>query len=232
MLLRERRGALGILGGVTAALAALDLRSPAVTVLTFGVPLVLTSDILGVRSGAAVHWAQKPVLPLRYFAARVLECAVAAVALVTVGSALLRVLWSVGGLAEADVGAGGITGGDAPLRAAFVVLVVVVMAASSSAWLPRTGRIFAVALVGLTFALDLAAVLDTPVAQGQWFPWIRVLLVPWQSVAVADIGGVVPDTKVGVYAWTVATLGAWAAIGCLGLNRALARGRLARAVES
>jgi len=128
---------------------------------------------------------------------------VVAVALVTVASALFRVLWSMGGQAELDVGAAGMTGGDAPVRAAFVVIVVVVMAASSSVWLPRTGRIVATALVGLTFALDAAAVLDAPVAEGWWFPWIRVLMVPWYSVVVGELGGVVPGTKAGVYAWAV-----------------------------
>ena len=228
LILRECRGALAILAGVVAALAALDFRGFLMLVVATGVPLALASDFLGIRSGAAVLWVQKPVAPLRYFTARLLEYAVAGVALVTVASTLVRVVQNVTGLAEPETGAGGIVEGS--FMQALFVLVVVSMATGSSVWLPRAGRALTACLVGLTLALEVAGTLDPPISPGWWLPWIRVLLVPWQSaLGVAEFGAVVPTTEVGVAVWSLAYCGAWAGIGVLGLRRALARGRLARA---
>ncbi len=228
LVLRECGGALAILAGVVAALAALGFRGFLMLVVTTGVPLALASDFLGIRSGAAVLWVQKPVAPLRYFTARLLERAVAGVVLVTVASTLIRVVQMIGGLTEPETGAGGIMEGS--FMQALFVLVVVSMATGASVWLPRVGPTLAACLVGLTFALEVAGTLDAPLSPGRWLPWIRLLLVPWRSApGVGEFAAVVPTTEAGVAVWSFAYCGAWVGIGVFGLRRALANGRLARA---
>lgn len=227
LLVRGRGGAFAILAGVVAVLVLMDVRSLALFAITVGIPLALTSDALGIRSGAAVLWIQKPVVPLRFFAARLLERTVAGVALVTVTSALLRIGLESAGSAADEAAAVDLVQFLAmqPLLA----LVIVVMAFSSSVWLPRTGRLLTAVLLGSTFLLEVSTALAAPDSASGWIPWIRLLLVPWVSRVGIGAGNVVPDSVMGVLVWSLLYAVAWTCIGALGVRRALAGGKLARA---
>ena len=219
MLLLSRVGPVTVVGAFAAALVAIEWATgnPGALfgkmTITVGLSLVLSSDVLNIRRGTLVLWAQKPVSPVRFYLASFWETAVTAAALTT----FLRALISVGAM---------LAGWELephPLRSdlasSLLSLVVVSVAFGASVWLPRTGQFVALGLVILALAMEIMLALAPTDSDRLWISLFRVIVVPWQ--ALGQLAGLEAYESVNLAGPLVRILGyvaSWVTVGGLGVR--------------
>ena len=178
-------------------------------VIALGTPLVLSSGGLGVRSGTAMLWVQKPVAPVRHYLATALQSVAISVGMVLI---LLVVLGAVGLRL-------GIELPPNPLRVlctlALFSLMTASMACGASVWLAPIGWLVALAIWGFTLFIQVRLVQAPDLSSQLWVQWVLALLPPSESI----IGG---RALARVFLYAVI----WVGVGALGLPRLFANGRL------
>ncbi len=231
LIVRAHGNALAVVGAVALILLVLDRASGMVgggrvaqLVVALGVPFALASDGLGIRSGVAVLWVQRPVDPIRYYLAQFGERVTASMVVTAVLEATIisvALWWGWEPLAH-------------PLRILFVTslvpLLIISMAFGASVWLPRTGQLVVAAVVAVTVSLELVLVLNPDLLQSgrRWLPWARGILVPWRAfielgvLEGLNVSAAAPLMRIFAYA------GAWIGVGALGVGRVLSNGTLSR----
>ena len=231
--LRESGGGLAVVLVTALLFLGLDYLSGGISgevtslVVVLGVPLVLSARGVGVRSGTATLWVQKPVEPVRYYLAGVAESAAVAAGATAV---LLVIMVVVGRWAGMDPPAHPLWTICATLP---VPLLIASMASGATMWFPRTGRIFIVAIILFTLALQLRLALDPELGNR---PWIRLadwVLPPWESlVSLIDLDALQASDAARAILRIFVYAGLWVVAGLLGLRRSLANGSLTQVSSS
>lgn len=192
-------------------------------VIALGVPLALSSGGLGIRSGAATLWVQKPVEPLRYYLATVtqniaLSVGMVIILLVALSTLALRLGWEM------------------PPNPLWVLcslslqsLLVASMTCGASPWLPRIGWLFTLGMFAVTFFMVVSVASSPALLDQPWVKWIFAILPPWGSTNVIGnpdgfdaSGGVRALGRILLYG------GVWVALGAVGVRRLLTNGTLLR----
>ena len=231
--LRDNGGPLAVVVGTALAFLALELGAERISglastlVIVVGVPLVLSGGGLGVPSGAATLWVQKPVDPIRYY----LAGAARNVAM-SVGTTII--LLAVLGIVALCLG------WEPPTHPVWVIcsvaavpLVVASMASGASMWLPRTGRLLTLAALALTLVLRISVLLDRIPMDQLWVRWLHSVLPPWESVvSLMDLDALDAPTATSAIARILVYAAVWIGGGVLGLRRLMTNGALTRTVSS
>ena len=231
--LRDHGGPLAVVVGAAAAFLALEAAmgrisgAASIPVIVFGVPLVLSAGGLGVRSGAATLWVQKPVDPFRYYLA-----GAARNVIMSVGTTIL--LLAVLGIVAL------LLGRDPPTHPIWVIcsasavpLVVASMASGASMWLPRTGWLITLAALALTLFLQVSVLLDPALVDQPWVRLTRSVLPPWESlVSLLDLDALDGPTATRAIVRILVYAAVWIGGGVLGLRRLMTSGALTRTGSS
>ncbi len=196
-------------------------------VVLAGVPLVLSARGVGVRSGTATLWVQKPVEPVRYYLARVAENAAVAAGATAALSVIVALVarWN----------------GMDPLAhpvwtlcvALSVPFLVASMTGGATMWLPRTGRPLIVAAFLGTIALQFSLGLDPELGNRLWVRLAGWALPPWESLrSLYDLDALQASEAASAILRIILYAGVWIGAGALGLRRSLANGTLSRPSSS
>lgn len=228
--LRANPGPLAVVGLVALAFLGLDFglargsgRSTQL-VIALGVPLALSSGGLGIRSGAAALWVQKPVEPLRYYLAAVTQNVALSVGMVIILLVALSTLAVRLGLWEMPPN---------PLWALCALslrsLLVASMTCGASPWLPRIGWLVTLAMFAVTFFMIVSVSTSPALLDRPWIEWVFAILPPWRSTNVIGnpdgfdaSGGVRALGRILLYA------GVWVGLGAVGIRRLVTNGTLLR----
>lgn len=227
--LRKNAGALAVVVGIALLFLALDAASGslsgegAILVVVLGVPLALSSKGIGVRTGIAALWVQKPVDPVRYYLAGTARDVAVAVG---VTCTLLSVLGIVALLA----------GLDPPVHPVWTIcvlsaapLVVASMASGASMWFPRTGWLLTLGALFFTFYLRVSTSMNPALEDQLWLQLVGAVLPQWESiVSLLDLDALDASTVAKALLRILLYVVTWIGVGVLGLRRRLANGSVSR----
>lgn len=190
-----------------------DWMAVAPTLVVALVPIVVVGSFRQSVAGGAALWLQKPVDPMRFHLARLLEVAFVAV----VASVLFRCAAVAVGLAagwEPDAH---------PLQAlpgdGLTAVLVVIAGFGLSSWFGDHGRLATAAYLALSLFFQLLLV-QAEVPQGAWPRLVRAAFFPASASAkVRAVLAGAADVDWQALAWLLAYCAAWLAVGIAGVRR-------------